>query len=164
MSIEPEDVVVTYVVEPGMPARAGRAYVIHDLTHARRPWVLLGTVLLLAFGMWLLTDDDFYRNGGIALAVLVVVVLLVLPPLTARRIAAQFTVGSTLSAAVRADSLWMSGPDGTSDVAFSAFRSIERRGEFVFFQLRASRLRGIAPGALLPDDSFAEVARRVAAR
>ena len=70
--------------------------------------------------------------------------------------------GSRFTAQLRESSLSFSGPLGTADVAYSAYRRVERRHGFVLLRMRASRLSTVLPAELVPGDEYDRLVALVA--
>ena len=78
-----------------------------------------------------------------------------------RNLTRQVPVGSVFRAALRSESLSIEGPAVTGETRFSALRSVSVRGEFVFLQVRETRVRSILPVQLFPGGSLDLLRERV---
>jgi hypothetical protein len=70
--------------------------------------------------------------------------------------------GSRFTAQLRDDTLAFSGPLGTADIAYSAYRRVTRRNGFVLLRMRHSRLSTMLPAQLLSESDFSRLVARVA--
>lgn len=152
-----------YVSGPGF---ARRAVFAQSLRGVLIPSVLLSALFavltaLLAVG----GATDFVQTvwWAFALFFALYALLVVLALLAAYRSTRKhIPEGSRFTAQLRGTSLAFSGPLGTADVAYSAYRRVERRHGFVILRLRQSRLATVIPAELFHEGEFDRLVAAVA--
>ena len=153
-----------YTSGPGFARRAVFAQSLRGVLIPSAALILLFAAL--AVGLALTGPPEFSRNTAWAFALFIAIYAAII---AASLLAAERSTrkhipeGSRFTAQLRESSLFFSGPLGTADVAFSAYRRVERRYGFVLLRMRMSRLSTVIPAQLLPGDDYDRLVASVAA-
>jgi hypothetical protein len=74
---------------------------------------------------------------------------------TARTMRARIPAGSVFAVGFRNETFLLRSPQVSSEVAYSYYRSAERRGDFVVLKARATRATSLVPAEIFTEESLA---------
>lgn len=148
----------TYTADANFADRMTKALFRFGLS---RPLVVVLLVLIVLVtslgGVVVANRIEFALVGalcGFLVGVLIDVLVAVLTfEKTRRRVAVIAPAGAEYGVGFGETAMRIEAPMASSDVAYRAFQSAERRGDFVFLRHRSSRLYTVLPVELLPDDA-----------
>ena len=153
-----------YTSGPGFARRAVFAQSLRAVLVPSAVLILIFTAL--GVGLALSGPPDVSRNVVWVLALFIALYAAIIAAsllIAYRSTRKHIPEGSRFTAQLRDSSLAFSGPLGTADVAYSAYRRVERRHGFVLLRMRASRLSTVIPAELMPGDDYDRLVAEVAA-
>ena len=144
----------TFTTGPDYPSKFTRAYYIYLFSSPRRfvPLLLI-IAIFIAIALLSPARGTSWVIPGLYLAVLVVLYTAIYF-LTVRNVRARIPAGSVFGVGFRSDTFVMRSPQVTSEVAYSLYKSCERRGNFVVLRQRIVRVASFLPAEIFTDESF----------
>jgi hypothetical protein len=146
-----------YTTEPDYVSRFVRTYFAYRFS---RPftivvWAVLASSCAILFAVAILghgRDGSFLTPSLFLAFVIGIYVLSYWSSL--RQVGRQVPVGSVFGIGFRSNTMVIQGPQVTSEVQYSAYRSCLRRGRFVILTRRGSRMTSLLPAELFTDEAF----------
>ena len=157
ITAEPLRYELSFTTGPDYATRFTRAYYRYLFSRPRRfvPLLLILVIFLLVFGLAAARNLHF---GSLLLPgvwlVFFVVLYGVLYFVSVRQVGRRVPPGSVFGLGFRSDTMVIRSPQVTSEVAYSLYKSCERRGRFVVLRQRISRVVSLLPAELFTDESF----------
>lgn len=155
-----------YTADAGFAARMARALFRFGLSRPLVVVLLALIVLITSLGGVVVANSlEFVLVGalcGLLVGVLIDVLVAVLTfEKTRRRVAVIAPAGAEYGVGLGESAIRVIAPMSTAEVAYGAFQSAERRGEFVFLRHRSSRLFTVLAAELFPGDALQRLRERI---
>jgi hypothetical protein len=151
-----------YVTGPGFTTRLARA----QLSSALSSWTVIPAALIyIMLGVAVVRLGDEGTGWGIALAAFLLFIVLVYSGLllwTRRNADHTSPVGTRYSATLGENTMNIAVGAVSSDLPYSAYSRVRRRGEFVLLRLRSTPQSIVLPAELLPGGDFDRLVAAVA--
>ena len=148
-----------FTADAGYPARLTRALFRFAVTRPITVVLLVLIALITMLGAVVVVNSldsvPQAAASGLLIGILLDVLVLVLAYLrTQRRVATIAPAGATYAIGFGETSVRIVSPLSNAEVAYRAFQSVTRRGEFVFLHHRGARLYTALPGALFVGAAY----------
>jgi hypothetical protein len=160
-ALEPLRFERSYETSGDYPARFARAYFRFTFSQPRRFVPLL--VIFALFFMAILIGNPTIGAFLFPLGYLAILVILYgfLYAATVRQMRRRIPAGSIFGVGFRSSTFLVRSPQVTSEVAYSLYRSCERRGRFVVLRQRVSRVSSFLPAEIFTEESFEFLRARI---
>ena len=143
-----------YTTEADYPIRFTRAFFGFTFSRPRR-WIPVALILVLFLIAFVVSDLNasplIFPSVYIGLLVLLYGIAYFA---TVRQMRRRVPVGSVFGIGFRSETFVVSGPQVTSEVAYSLYKSCQRWGRFVVLRQRVSRISSFLPEEIFADESL----------